>query len=165
MILFLFTKTGQQWREKQQTIQYSTVSPYPKVPKICDQTGSQGIFYLLGCNKGTWVISFLIDDFCNQIPVFEANHVDSKKKHRNNRALNGLNIKAFLIPATTREERKQVSFHSSMKCTKRQIAEDGSGFVTLIPQEQEDLWHVVNLITLGDHLRASTWRCATPRII
>eukprot|EP01127_Copromyxa_protea_P010871 TRINITY_DN2695_c0_g1_i1.p1 TRINITY_DN2695_c0_g1~~TRINITY_DN2695_c0_g1_i1.p1 ORF type:complete len:403 (+),score=79.33 TRINITY_DN2695_c0_g1_i1:11-1219(+) len=45
-----------------------------------------------------------------------------------------------------------------MKCTKRQINDDGSGVVTLIPQEQEDLWHVVNLITLGDHLKSSTWR-------
>lgn len=50
-----------------------------------------------------------------------------------------------------------------MKCTRKQINDDGSGLVTLIPQEQEDLWHVVNLITIGDLLKASTWRCVTQR--
>ncbi|KAI8609427.1 eRF1 domain 1-domain-containing protein [Chytriomyces sp. MP71] len=46
-----------------------------------------------------------------------------------------------------------------MKQVKRTIdAKDGNGFVTLIAEEQEDMWHAYNLILAGDSLKASTIR-------
>ena len=38
------------------------------------------------------------------------------------------------------------------------MAKDGSGSVTLYAEEPEDLWHVYNLIMVGDKLRATTIR-------
>ncbi|CAB3401866.1 unnamed protein product [Caenorhabditis bovis] len=45
-----------------------------------------------------------------------------------------------------------------MKQLKRQIERDGSGFVVLIAEEAEDMWHVFNLIRVGDVVQASTIR-------
>jgi protein pelota len=45
-----------------------------------------------------------------------------------------------------------------MKATKRQIERDGSGSVTLIPEEPEDMWHAYNLIRPNDLLRATAMR-------
>ncbi|RHZ68875.1 hypothetical protein Glove_292g47 [Diversispora epigaea] len=45
-----------------------------------------------------------------------------------------------------------------MKLIKRRIERDHSGFVVLCPEELEDMWHVYNLISIGDQLKASTIR-------
>lgn len=45
-----------------------------------------------------------------------------------------------------------------MKLLKKAIEKDGSGFVTLIPEEDEDMWHIYNLIQEGDTLRSTTVR-------
>ncbi|KAJ2162286.1 Translation factor pelota [Coemansia sp. RSA 552] len=45
-----------------------------------------------------------------------------------------------------------------MKLLRRDIEKDQSGQVRLIPQEPEDMWHVYNLIQMGDQLTASTVR-------
>jgi len=34
----------------------------------------------------------------------------------------------------------------------------GEGYVTLIPTDDEDLWHIYNLIQKGDHIRMKTRR-------
>jgi len=33
-----------------------------------------------------------------------------------------------------------------------------TGEVALIAEEPEDLWHVYNLVVIGDHVRSGTWR-------
>lgn len=38
------------------------------------------------------------------------------------------------------------------------VAKNGAGSVKLIPQEPEDMWHVYNLVSYGDHLSGSTVR-------
>ncbi|CAG8481533.1 11475_t:CDS:2 [Scutellospora calospora] len=45
-----------------------------------------------------------------------------------------------------------------MKLVKKRIEKDRSGFVELYPEELEDMWHVYNLISLGDNLKATTIR-------
>ncbi|GBC05123.1 hypothetical protein RclHR1_06050001 [Rhizophagus clarus] len=45
-----------------------------------------------------------------------------------------------------------------MKLIKKVIERDRSGFVTLCPEELEDMWHAYNLISLGDQLKATTLR-------
>ncbi|VDD93799.1 unnamed protein product [Enterobius vermicularis] len=45
-----------------------------------------------------------------------------------------------------------------MKCLKRLIDKDGAGDVTLICEEAEDMWHLYNLVRVGDTLRCSTIR-------
>lgn len=45
-----------------------------------------------------------------------------------------------------------------MLLVKQHIERDGSGSVTLRPQEDEDMWHAYNLIQEGDWLRASAVR-------
>lgn len=44
---------------------------------------------------------------------------------------------------------------------KRYIAKDGSGDVKIIADNTEDMWHVYNLIAVGDLVRASTVRKVT----
>ncbi|WWD02790.1 mRNA surveillance protein pelota [Kwoniella europaea PYCC6329] len=41
-----------------------------------------------------------------------------------------------------------------MKLVNKHIEKDGSGYVTLRPEDDEDMWHVYNLISEGDHVRA-----------
>ncbi|KAJ5888228.1 hypothetical protein N7495_008269 [Penicillium taxi] len=48
-----------------------------------------------------------------------------------------------------------------MRLVKNKIEHDGSGTVTLIPEEPEDMWHCYNLIRPGDLLRASAIRRVT----
>lgn len=48
-----------------------------------------------------------------------------------------------------------------MRLVKRSIERDGSGFVTLYPEEPEDMWHAYNLIRPGDLLNASAIRRVT----
>lgn len=45
-----------------------------------------------------------------------------------------------------------------MKLTKKVLEKDASGFVSLIPEEPEDMWHAYNLLQKGDHLKATTVR-------
>ncbi|CAJ0767325.1 16078_t:CDS:2, partial [Entrophospora sp. SA101] len=45
-----------------------------------------------------------------------------------------------------------------MKLIGKHIEKDRSGCVTLCPEEMEDMWHVYNLITVGDKLKATTLR-------
>ncbi|BGP36859.1 Translation factor pelota [Rhodotorula kratochvilovae] len=48
-----------------------------------------------------------------------------------------------------------------MLLVKKHIERDGSGFVTLRPQDDEDMWHAYNLIQKGDELRGSAVRRIT----
>eukprot|EP00053_Salpingoeca_punica_P009830 m.88437 g.88437 ORF g.88437 m.88437 type:complete len:423 (-) comp15185_c0_seq1:143-1411(-) len=45
-----------------------------------------------------------------------------------------------------------------MKLLSRHIEKDGSGQVSMIPEEAEDMWHAYNLIAPGDRLRATAIR-------
>lgn len=45
-----------------------------------------------------------------------------------------------------------------MLLIKSAISRDLSGYVTLRPQEDEDIWHAYNLIQQGDQLRGSAIR-------
>eukprot|EP01129_Flabellula_baltica_P006584 TRINITY_DN2479_c0_g1_i1.p1 TRINITY_DN2479_c0_g1~~TRINITY_DN2479_c0_g1_i1.p1 ORF type:complete len:386 (-),score=110.58 TRINITY_DN2479_c0_g1_i1:12-1169(-) len=45
-----------------------------------------------------------------------------------------------------------------MQIKGRRFDKNGSGYVVLIPEEPEDLWIIYNLIHVGDHIRAVTWR-------
>ncbi|KAK1924418.1 pelota [Papiliotrema laurentii] len=45
-----------------------------------------------------------------------------------------------------------------MKLVKKAIERDGSGYVILRPEDDEDMWHVYNLISEGDEVRALTMR-------
>lgn len=48
-----------------------------------------------------------------------------------------------------------------MRLVKRNINSDGSGAVTLCPEEPEDMWHAFNLVLVGDFLTASAIRRVT----
>ncbi|XP_071944985.1 protein pelota homolog isoform X1 [Antedon mediterranea] len=48
-----------------------------------------------------------------------------------------------------------------MKLVSKEVEKDGSGQVTLIPVEAEDMWHAYNLIGVGDSLRSTTVRKVT----
>ncbi|KAH6563230.1 hypothetical protein BASA50_006713 [Batrachochytrium salamandrivorans] len=45
-----------------------------------------------------------------------------------------------------------------MKVISKYIERDQSGTVTLVPEEDEDMWHTYNLLCVGDQLKASTVR-------
>eukprot|EP01116_Phalansterium_solitarium_P002052 TRINITY_DN11903_c0_g1_i1.p1 TRINITY_DN11903_c0_g1~~TRINITY_DN11903_c0_g1_i1.p1 ORF type:complete len:388 (-),score=185.01 TRINITY_DN11903_c0_g1_i1:603-1766(-) len=45
-----------------------------------------------------------------------------------------------------------------MKLKYREINKDGSGFIRLIPEEAEDMWHLYNLISVGDELKGTAIR-------
>jgi len=52
-----------------------------------------------------------------------------------------------------------ISLNNKMKLLKKQIsAKDGSGFVSLLPNTPEDLWHTYNLLQTGDLVRCTTLR-------
>ena len=44
-----------------------------------------------------------------------------------------------------------------MRC-KRRIDPDGVGSVSLTAENVEDMWHVYNLIAVGDQVESSTYR-------
>ncbi|CAD5219581.1 unnamed protein product [Bursaphelenchus xylophilus] len=48
-----------------------------------------------------------------------------------------------------------------MKILRKYVEKNGSGSVTLICEEEEDVWHVYNLIRIGDQVRCSTVRKVT----
>ncbi|CAG8518788.1 9597_t:CDS:10 [Paraglomus occultum] len=45
-----------------------------------------------------------------------------------------------------------------MKLVKKHIERDRSGYLVLYPEQLEDMWHVYNLISVGDQLKATTIR-------
>uniref|UniRef100_A0A915E0R3 Protein pelota homolog n=1 Tax=Ditylenchus dipsaci TaxID=166011 RepID=A0A915E0R3_9BILA len=45
-----------------------------------------------------------------------------------------------------------------MKIIRRFLEKDASGYVKLICEEDEDMWHIFNLVRLGDTVRCSTFR-------
>ncbi|KDN50948.1 hypothetical protein RSAG8_00577, partial [Rhizoctonia solani AG-8 WAC10335] len=45
-----------------------------------------------------------------------------------------------------------------MQLIGRRIDKDGVGYVTLVPQDDEDMWHIYNLIQEGDQVRAAAVR-------
>ncbi|EJU06228.1 hypothetical protein DACRYDRAFT_86016 [Dacryopinax primogenitus] len=45
-----------------------------------------------------------------------------------------------------------------MKLVNKHIDKDGKGYVTLRPEEDEDMWHIYNLIQVGDEVRAPAIR-------
>lgn len=45
-----------------------------------------------------------------------------------------------------------------MKITSKHIERDGSGSVSLVPEEDEDLYHIYNLLDIGDQVRAPAVR-------
>lgn len=45
-----------------------------------------------------------------------------------------------------------------MKLINKNVDKEGEGSITLIPEEQEDMWHAYNLIAKGDLVRGSTIR-------
>jgi len=45
-----------------------------------------------------------------------------------------------------------------MKLVHREFEKNGSGSVTMVPEEGEDLWHVYNLVRAGDLVRCTTVR-------
>jgi protein pelota len=48
-----------------------------------------------------------------------------------------------------------------MKLVQRSLEKDNGGYLTLIPEEEEDMWHIYNLIAKGDSVRSSTIRKVT----
>ncbi|CAD5213907.1 unnamed protein product [Bursaphelenchus okinawaensis] len=48
-----------------------------------------------------------------------------------------------------------------MKILRKYLEKNGSGSVTLICEEEEDVWHVYNLVRVGDQVRCSTVRKVT----
>ncbi|QRV72753.1 mRNA surveillance protein pelota protein [Ceratobasidium sp. AG-Ba] len=45
-----------------------------------------------------------------------------------------------------------------MQLVGRRIDKNGQGYVTLVPQDDEDMWHIYNLIQEGDEVRAAAAR-------
>lgn len=48
-----------------------------------------------------------------------------------------------------------------MKLINKHVEKDTSGYVTLRPEDDEDMWHVYNLIQPGDEVRAQAVRRVT----
>ncbi|ORY80487.1 translation release factor eRF1 family protein [Protomyces lactucae-debilis] len=48
-----------------------------------------------------------------------------------------------------------------MKLIRKNLEKDGSGGMTLYPEQPEDMWHAYNLIQQGDRLKATTLRRVT----
>lgn len=42
-----------------------------------------------------------------------------------------------------------------MKLIHKNLDKDSSGSITLIPEESEDMWHVYNLVAVGDSVKVS----------
>ena len=45
-----------------------------------------------------------------------------------------------------------------MKLVRKHIERDMTGYVVLVAEETEDMWHAYNIIAEGDQLKASTIR-------
>ena len=48
-----------------------------------------------------------------------------------------------------------------MKLLSKDIEKSGEGTMKLFPQEEEDMWHLYNLIAVGDLLTTTTFRKVT----
>jgi protein pelota len=58
-------------------------------------------------------------------------------------------------------ERKKiycVDFFYKIKLISKALEKDSSGYITLLPEELEDMWHVYNLIAKKDLIKATTIR-------
>ena len=56
----------------------------------------------------------------------------------------------------TSEQSGDWSSKFRMKLVNKSLEKDGAGSIVLVPEEQEDMWHVFNLVQEGDAVRAST---------
>jgi protein pelota len=45
-----------------------------------------------------------------------------------------------------------------MKSKHREITKEGKGYIVLLPEEPEDMWHAYNLIAVGDLVKSTTIR-------
>ncbi|KAG9103145.1 Translation factor pelota [Ceratobasidium sp. 370] len=63
---------------------------------------------------------------------------------------NGCYIRIQSPPLTT--------YQYPMQLVGRRIEKHGGGYVTLVPQDDEDMWHIYNLIQEGDEVRAAAVR-------
>jgi len=45
-----------------------------------------------------------------------------------------------------------------MKILKRRIDKSGNGLIVVVPEEEEDLWHLYNLVQRGDSIKTGTFR-------
>ena len=45
-----------------------------------------------------------------------------------------------------------------MKQKRRDISKEGDGYITLLPEEPEDMWHAYNLIQEHDNVKSTTLR-------
>jgi len=45
-----------------------------------------------------------------------------------------------------------------MKVLKRRIDKSGNGLIVVVPEEEEDLWHLYNLVQRGDSIKTGTFR-------
>src|SRR4051794_29126628 len=52
-----------------------------------------------------------------------------------------------------------------MKLQRKALERDGSGVVSLVPTEPEDLWHVYNLISIGDRVTATAIRYVMNQLV
>lgn len=50
-----------------------------------------------------------------------------------------------------------------MKLIFKKIERNGPGTIKMIAQESEDMWHVYNLIVIGDEISASSLRSEFPK--
>jgi protein pelota len=48
-----------------------------------------------------------------------------------------------------------------MKEGKRRFDKDGAGSIALTPTEADDMWHLYNIIAVGDLITATTFRYVT----
>jgi protein pelota len=51
-----------------------------------------------------------------------------------------------------------LTFFYKIKLISKALEKDNSGYITLLPEELEDMWHVYNLIAKKDHIKATTIR-------
>ena len=48
-----------------------------------------------------------------------------------------------------------------MKLLNKKIEKEGNGFVSLVPENSEDMWHLYHIIMRGDRVKGSTFRKIT----
>jgi protein pelota len=45
-----------------------------------------------------------------------------------------------------------------MKIEKKELESDNSGYIKLKPENEEDLWHIFNVVNKGDRINSTTIR-------
>lgn len=48
-----------------------------------------------------------------------------------------------------------------MRLLRRHLEKDGAGEVRVVPEEEEDMWHIYNILSVGDTITAQTFRKVT----